>query len=71
MKAPVIKHHRKVLQRRYTEETENIGNDVLPLVLSMSVFFMTIPTPIHPQQLRRFEKEKVTVLPPSPPPPPP
>ena len=39
--------------------------------LNMSVFYMTMPQLIPPQQLRRFlRKKKVTVLPPPPPPPP-
>ena len=38
------KHHRKVLQRCSTEETEkSIIRNALPLVLNMSVFYMTMP----------------------------
>ena len=56
IKVPVKKHHRKVLQRRCTEETEKsiLRNDALPLVLNMSVFYMTMPALISPQQLRRL-----------------
>ena len=60
------KHHRKVLQRRSTEETEKsiIRNDALPLVLNMSVFYMTMP-PAHTSAIVTafLKKEKVTVLP--------
>ena len=70
IKVPVKKHHLKVLQRRSTEETKKkkkkniIRNDALQLVLNMSVFYMTMPTLIPLQQLRRLlKKEKVTVLP--------
>ena len=45
------KHDQKVLQRRSTVETEKsiIRNDALPLVLNMSVFYMTMPQLISPQ----------------------
>ena len=54
IKVPVKKgqkHHRKVLQRRSTEEIEKniIRNDALPLVLNMSAFYMTMPQLIPPQ----------------------
>ena len=46
IKVPVKQHYWKVLQRRRTEETEKniIRNDALPLVLNMSVFYMTMPS---------------------------
>ena len=52
IKVPVKKHHRKVLQRRSTEETEKsiIRNDALPLVFTMAQmahfsfpYYFTIP----------------------------
>ena len=52
IKVQVKKHHRKVLQRRSTEETEKKSinrNDALPLNLNMSVFYMAMPTLIPPQ----------------------
>ena len=53
IKVPVKKgkkHHRKVLQRRSTEETEKslMRNDALPLILNVSVFYMTMYLPPNP-----------------------
>ena len=51
IKVPVKKHHRKVLHRRSTEDTEKsiIRNDALPRILNTSIFHMTMPTLIPPQ----------------------
>ena len=46
IKVPVKKHHRKVLQRRSTEETEK---SIIRIVLNISIFYTTMPTLIPPQ----------------------
>ena len=66
-------HHRKVLQRRSTEENWKsiIRNDTLPLVSNMSIFYMIYPFSYICNSYGVFEERKSNCLASHPPPPPP